>query len=227
MVSLGDDSRRSGGYFFDQTDNSIQSHDSDDPLLSDHTSLSADVDPPFRQIKTTWVILLQIVLVVLLGTGSYIVPVLCQGEKCGASDFSIVAYAHGGLWIVFTAIDRYLRYHHYVSRTLGYLEFYRQTRHVRRLPVTVHSGANAALVVVLIALENFCDVKAQTCGKLKRDNYLQILITLEVAVILPILILYLVRTVKFNRKSASPDVQQDEMMTSFLSVQVVINRNRL
>ena len=35
---------------------------------------------------------------------------------------------------------RILRRQHYISRTNGYLEFYRKTRNIRRAPLMVYSG---------------------------------------------------------------------------------------
>ena len=46
--------------------------------------------------------------------------------------------------------DRYLRYQHYISRTAGYLEFYRKTRNIRRLPLMVNSGGKLPEMVHIL-----------------------------------------------------------------------------
>ncbi|XP_050415156.2 transmembrane protein 192 [Patella vulgata] len=217
MVSLGNDStnaRHSGGYFFN--DDSVQN--SDDDLLVDHLTLTNDTDPPFRKINIIWSIIAVKILFIVLILASFLVPVLCDKGKCGTDPFSIVVYTHGGMWCVLLVFDRYFRHKHHVSRLQGYLEFYRKTRYIRRWPFTLNSGANALAVVVVRVVDKYCS-KEKPCTVLDRDNYIQIVIAVEVILVLPVLILYLVRTVKFNRQKAYPDVSQDEMLTSFIQSQ--------
>ncbi|ESO93759.1 hypothetical protein LOTGIDRAFT_104833, partial [Lottia gigantea] len=138
----------------------------------------------------------------------------------GTDPFSIVVYTHGSMWCLLLIFDRFLRYKHHISRLHGYLEFYRKTRHIRRWPFTLNSGANALAVIVVRVLDKFCNAETP-CNKITRENYLQILITVEVLLVLPFLILYLVHTIRFNRQKAYPDVSQDEMLNSFIQSQSV------
>ena len=47
---------------------------------------------------------------------------------------------YASYWNAFFFFCRILRRQHYISRTNGYLEFYRKTRNIRRAPLMVYSG---------------------------------------------------------------------------------------
>ena len=121
-------------------------------------------------------------------------------------------------------IDRILRRQHYISRTNGYLDFYRKTRNIRRMPLMVYSGGMSMLTILLVLLYDYCSPDGSTSSSsqcpgdlpLTKANYLQFLVSLETIIVLPILIIYLVWTVQFNRKQASPDVHQDDMLNVFM-----------
>lgn len=225
MVSLANDSsRHTGGYFFND-DTSIQNKDSED-LLSDSPALSAELDPPFRKINIVWAIVVEILLFISLVVSTFVLPHVSalnhnntdtltlhlhdkskQGDS-GIDAISVACYIHGGLWFVLFGFDRYLRYKHYNHRMCGYLEFYRRTRHLRKIPFIANSGGNAGLLIVLKILQ---DLKGD-----HTELYLEIIIAVEAVISLPVLLLYLVKTLKFNRSHISPDVAQEEMMSSFM-----------
>ncbi|XP_067676117.1 transmembrane protein 192-like [Haliotis asinina] len=217
MVSLSETSRHSGGYFFNDEQNSIQTSDTEE-LLRDHVGLTGDGEIVFRKINTLWAIICQILLSIALLTGSFIIPVFCLQNKCGADDIALVIYIHGAFWFIFLAFDRYYRQQHYVNRLNGYLEFYRRTKNIRRMPFLITSGGNALLLIVTRILEEYCHTPDK-CYILKKENYIQIVVAMETAIMLIFLIMYLARTYKFNRCQAHPDVSQDEMLNSFVHSQ--------
>ncbi|XP_048254128.1 transmembrane protein 192-like [Haliotis rufescens] len=217
MVSLSDTSRHSGGYFFNDEQNSINTSDTEE-LLRDHVALTGDGDLVFRRINTAWAIVCQILLSIALLTGSFIIPVFCLQSACGADDIALVIYIHGCFWFIFLAFDRYYRQQHYVNRLNGYLEFYRRTKNIRRMPFLITSGGNALLLIVTRILDEYCH-KPDKCSFLKKENYIQIVIAMETAVMLLFLVMYLARTFQFNRRQAHPDVNQDEMLSSFIQSQ--------
>ncbi|KAJ8316318.1 hypothetical protein KUTeg_006332, partial [Tegillarca granosa] len=195
MVSLSNESRRSGtvvnlltGYFFNE-DTAINHHDEDE-LTPDTLPLSSEFDPPFRKLPTVFAIVLHLIVVILLQISIIVLPIKCPKKDCGTEATSIIAYIHGALWFVHLALDRYYRHHHNKSRQNGYLEFYRRTRHIRRIPLNVNSCANAVVLVLLRILDDLCP-KSEKC-------------------------LELMKTKKFNDTKAPPDVAQDEMLTSFM-----------
>lgn len=67
-----------------------------------------------------------------------------NGSSCDyggyVDELSVACFIHGGLWFILFGFDRYLRYQHYRHRMCGYLEFYRRTRHLRKIPFLANSG---------------------------------------------------------------------------------------
>ncbi|XP_074652928.1 transmembrane protein 192-like [Tubulanus polymorphus] len=216
MVSLGPDNRRQGGqggYFFDG-DTSVNS--SSEEAYSEHTLLSTEIEPNSRTINTVWAIVVQLLIVVIFEVLAFVIPTICpdvDAKKCCIHGYTLLIYLHACVWLLTFIIDRYLRYQHYFSRRNGYLEFYRRTRHIRRIPFFILSGGNALLTVVIIVLQEHENI---TSTKFNRNNYIQVIVSLETLATLPFLLVYLLRTVKFNQHNALPDACQDEMMTSFL-----------
>lgn len=53
--------------------------------------------------------------------------------------FSFLAILHVGLWVIIFMSDRVLQYQHHQSQARGYLEFFRETKELRRLPYAILS----------------------------------------------------------------------------------------
>lgn len=215
MVSLGDDTRRTGGgYFFEEGAGSIQSQEHDDttPLTLGSTS-----DLSVKKINTTVFIILEIILLIGVWVCAFVLPAEYDSHSYGAglASISLVIYIVGGVWFVQLILDRYYRYQHYQSRLCGYLNFYRKTANIRRVPLVVASGANAVLLIVSQILLEECGVTSK-CGPLHKEHYFQIIISISCAIQILLLVIYLIKTISFNRSGASPDVNQEELVTSFL-----------
>lgn len=53
--------------------------------------------------------------------------------------FSFLAVVHVGLWVIIFISDRVLQYLHHQSQAKGYLEFFRETKELRRIPYAILS----------------------------------------------------------------------------------------
>lgn len=53
--------------------------------------------------------------------------------------FSFLVILHVGLWVIIFISDRILQHQHHVSQARGYLEFFRETKELRRLPYAILS----------------------------------------------------------------------------------------
>lgn len=53
--------------------------------------------------------------------------------------FSFLILLHVGLWVVIFICDRVLQYQHHQSQAKGYLEFFRETKELRRIPHAILS----------------------------------------------------------------------------------------
>lgn len=59
--------------------------------------------------------------------------------------FSFLAVVHVGLWVIIFISDRGLQHLHHQSQAKGYLEFFRETKELRRFPHAILSiGMTAA-----------------------------------------------------------------------------------
>lgn len=94
------------------------------------------------------------------------------------------------------------------SRRHGYLEFYRSTRFLRYFPLMLISAGNSLLIYLIKLMQKYCDKdNNQKCfTNLTQNNILQIFVSLECALLLPVLIIYLIKTIQFNRSKKSPDI---------------------
>ncbi|XP_052255130.1 transmembrane protein 192-like isoform X2 [Dreissena polymorpha] len=146
----------------------------------------------------------------------FILPVLVKDEDHigQVSSNSLILYTAAGLWFIQLAMDRFYRNQHYRNRLFGYLSFYRRTRNIRRLPLLISSAKLAFLLVTSQVLVDTCGNRT-TCGKLARTAYPQIIISISCFIQIVLLVLYSVHTISFNRSGAFPDVNEEEMATSF------------
>ncbi|XP_002741424.1 transmembrane protein 192-like [Saccoglossus kowalevskii] len=239
MVSLGTNSSRQGGYFFD-VDSSLTPPADDQEQLVDH-HLHTELETKFRPMPTVCISVCQAGIFILFTLLSYILPygiephitkdnssssmlTSVSSSICGGPShhymcsFSLLVYIHAALWLVIALIERYLRYHHYMSRRNGYLEFYRQTKNIRRIPFVVVSVGNT-LILLLVML--VFDLRLEdTDGPLYPVHYLEILITMEALFALPCIVVYILKTMKFNSVKALADVEQDDLMSGFLQSQM-------
>lgn len=212
MVSLGNDHRGSGGgYFFDRDANLIFDETDEASLVS--SVLISNEEPNFKTIPITGVIVCEILFSVALFTSSFLVPYFLEEDAC-----FILSCAHAVFWCILFVSTGYRSYHHYYSQRCGYLEFFRSTQLLQKIPLIVSSLGNCLLVVVLALFLKYCPLH-ESCPEGSNDhceNYFQILFGIEVFIVLLVLVKYLYLVVKFNRSKAIPDVHQDELLTSYV-----------
>ena len=53
--------------------------------------------------------------------------------------FSFLVVVHVGLWVITFVLDRVLQHLHHQSQAKGYLEFFRETKELRRIPYAILS----------------------------------------------------------------------------------------
>ncbi|XP_070548551.1 transmembrane protein 192-like [Ptychodera flava] len=241
MVSLGNNGSRQGGYFFDQDASLTPSVDDQEQLI---VQLGTQQELRFKPIPTVFISIVQAILFVCMAILSYLLPYVIEPAVLGQPNrtsnftamfndinattdtrhahmrsFSILVYTHAALWLVVALIERYLRYHHYMFRRNGYLQFYRITKNVRRVPSVILSMGNALMLVVVMLVRDL-NLDSKPHSVFEPIHYLELLITLELCLVMPCIVIYIVRSVRFNREKAAPDVEQDDLMAGFLQSHV-------
>ncbi|XP_058495841.1 transmembrane protein 192 [Solea solea] len=181
----------------------------DGPLIS-ADALHSAIRREFQTLPThchaCLLSLLHIVYVVL----SVCVAVLCvlkfgQVEVCDSilgnvSGYRVIVYGKVCLWVLVLVFTQCVDHHHTKARRRGYLRFYRRMQGLNHLPLAVLSAGNVMLLVVVAA-----DLSTSV-----HTYMLLCILWLELLVVMPCLLCYTVRVMRFNRERAAPDVSQEE-----------------
>lgn len=227
MVSLEDSKNPRGGFTFETTSGRLD--DFDESITASNTAnlsqmndtmpLTTTVEPNFRKIKTSAAIIFQIFLIILFEVGVFALPIVCDANSLDFNAYDMLLYIHAGFWLVKFSFDRFYQYQHMKSKRDGYLEFYRETRLIRSLPLFVLSAGNSALLVLERTLSTHCKNKC-TSLNLTPENFLQAFVTVECLILLPILIYYLRLTYKFNSDCRAPDITKETDRSLFQPYQL-------
>jgi len=220
MVSLENTRNPKGGFTFENVISNQDEHLDVSYIVNqpDTIPLTAESEPNYKKIKTTFAICLQIFTVVVLEIAVFVIPHICGSDNLDCPvfpAFDIVVFIHGGFWFIKLLFDRFYHFHHMKMRRHGYLEFYRLTRYIRYLPLLIVSASNSILVILIKIIDKYCPIKC-TSSNLEPVNFLQIFISIETAILIPALIYYLVQTIRFNKAKKSPDINK-EIDRSFYS----------
>jgi hypothetical protein len=156
----------------------------------------------------------------------FIIPMLCNKDKdnhqCMVEPFSLLIYCHTLYWFCHLVVDQYLKYHHRQGRLRGYLEFYIQTKNLRRSPFYISSFGNAVLLVTVTALHDYCDHSNEGINcedKSTKIECLRGLISLECMIIAFMWLKYIMVVRKFKKDAAPPDVYRKAFIDSLLNPQ--------
>ncbi|XP_041039572.1 transmembrane protein 192 isoform X2 [Carcharodon carcharias] len=119
----------------------------DYPLLY-ADALVGDVRAPFKGVPTVcWAILLtflHVAFVVLAFLSVFFCAPpadLCRDILGSFSLLTIITITKVVLWALHAVFEYYLQAQHSKARHRGYLTLYRSTRHLKRLPLLIHSAA--------------------------------------------------------------------------------------
>ncbi|XP_038648036.1 transmembrane protein 192 isoform X2 [Scyliorhinus canicula] len=119
----------------------------DYPLLY-ADALVGDARSPFKGVPTVcWGILLTflhvafVVLAFLLVFFCVTPAELCSNVLASFKPFTIITITKVVLWVLHAVFGYYLQTQHSKARNRGYLSLYRNTRHLKRLPLLIHSAA--------------------------------------------------------------------------------------
>nr|XP_056711932.1 transmembrane protein 192 [Euleptes europaea] len=113
------------------------------------------------------------------------------------------------LWLLHMFLELYVHYHHSKARCRGYLLIYRNTRHLKRLPLLIQSAGNAALLLLLSVQHSFPEhSKLYLC-------FILAVLSVELICSLICLVIYTVKVSNFNRAKPRPDIIEEENMYAY------------
>ncbi|XP_001632982.3 transmembrane protein 192 [Nematostella vectensis] len=218
MTSLSIDQGQ-GGFFFGRQD-SIPAHRTspqEEDLSHDASSLHAGLmtEPSFHRLSTAWVVILELLLLIGYAVALFVldhVDISFTWISTGQEAlFDFLILIHVALWLVIFLADRYLQHAHHISQGLGYLKLFRETKEIRRMPYNVLCLGNAVLLVLTALFANDNKIKPV----IKMVQVLQIVFMLELVIMLPGIIWYLVKVIKFNKSKPAPDAEDTDFLNGF------------
>ncbi|GMH41194.1 hypothetical protein BSKO_09104 [Bryopsis sp. KO-2023] len=159
----------------------------------------------FEPLRTVWLVSFYSCLV-LIYIVVYLVHLLLvifgnADEKHHDNAIIIAAGAHVLLLVVAGGMEGFIRLQHRRRQSLGYLDFYRQTR--KLLPIPFQTAAySVAAMLVIVTMSRRAEDEQQT------RYYVFAVSVVEGLVLLTYDVLYIKRVLKHNRTETLPDAQQ-------------------
>lgn len=223
MVSLSGEQGQ-GGYFFNHEESApgLASRAQEETLADETASLGLIPETKFHPIHTTWIALLQLILFITFEALQFLfanktivnVDSLAIGDNID-TPFNFLVILHVGLWVTLFVLDRVLQHQHHLSQSLGYLEFFRETKELRRLPHSILSIGNAVLLIISAVIGG--DSNKMNRGGLALYNILQITFSIEFVLCVPGILWYLVKVVKFNKRKPLPDAEDSDFLSTYIN----------
>uniref|UniRef100_UPI00398EF8BA transmembrane protein 192 n=1 Tax=Pristiophorus japonicus TaxID=55135 RepID=UPI00398EF8BA len=186
----------------------------EDPLI-DHPllygdALVGDVRAHFQGVPTVWWGILLTFLHVAFVALAFSLGFLCvtPADNCknilgSFKPATVIIITKGALWTLHALFECYLQAQHSKARNRGYLSLHRSTRHLKHLPLFIHSAGNVVLLLILAIL---VPTELETL-----TIYLILgVLTVELFFSSVCLIIYTAKIMKFNRMKPCPDIQEEE-----------------
>lgn len=181
--------------------------------------LTAQEQDNFYKLDTVPIAAVPLVLGVALEISGIIFVSLWPEAQSKCDTYFIFLYLHCVYWLVIMLADYVLKSKHYNLRISGYLDFYQSTYQHIRTPLFIASLWNTAYLLLAVILHHTHKLDYEKYCKssewLTPINYILLLTTLELTIIVPVYVNYIKRVLRFNRLRPPPDVTREEWLTSF------------
>ncbi|XP_017890241.1 transmembrane protein 192 isoform X2 [Ceratina calcarata] len=183
------------------------------PVLS---SLGED---DFRKLETVPIASVPLVLGVCLEITGIIFVSVWPEEKNKCDTYFIYLYLHCAYWMIIMLVDHLLKARHYKLRIYGYFDFYQSTYQQIRAPLFIASLWITCYLLLAVILHHTHKVNYEQYCRASEWftplNYILLLTTVEVLIIVPVYINYIKRVMRFNRYRPQPDVIREEWLSSY------------
>ncbi|XP_071841483.1 transmembrane protein 192-like [Apostichopus japonicus] len=232
MVSLGTDGERQGAYFFDQEVNPGETHDDEEVLLVSDVHLVSSGESNSKPIRTVFVAVLQMILIFLFLLIIILFPYVFEKflhpddkpEKQLRYGLAVIVYSQITVFVCLALMERYLHMRHRESLRQGYLEFYRDTQRMKRIPAYTFAAGNAIfLLSLMVTLDlNWGSGQSWSGPRGLPVYFCQAVGLLECIVASVGSMKYAVKVFKFNKRREQPDVEQEEAVAAAMQPSIHI-----
>ncbi|XP_034944810.1 transmembrane protein 192 [Chelonus insularis] len=184
-----------------------------------HSTLISREVEHFQKLDTVIIASVPLVIGVIIEIVGIIFVSLWSKEYDKCESYFIILYLHGGYWFVIMIVDHIIKSKHHNLRICGYLDFYQSTYQHIRTPLFISSLWNTTYLLLATILnhthksnfENYC----RSSKWFAPINYMLLLTTLELVIIIPVYLNYIKRVRQFNRLRPLPDVIKEEWLANF------------
>ncbi|CAK9822826.1 Transmembrane protein 192 [Anthophora retusa] len=202
-----------GAAFFDSTLN-MDEEESFQPVLT-----SLEEDEHLKKLDTIPIVSVSLLFSVSLEIIGILFLSVWPEEKNKCDTYFIYLYIHCVYWLIIMLVDYLVKRKHFQLRIHGYFSFYHSTYQQIRIPFFVVSLWTVCYLLLAVILHHTHKVDyEQYCRAsewLTPLNYIVLLTTFELGIIIPAYVYYIREVSKFNRLWVPPDVAREDWLSSF------------
>ncbi|XP_043255597.1 transmembrane protein 192 isoform X2 [Colletes gigas] len=201
-----------GAVFFDVSNNM-----DDEEYLQ--PMLISQEEEPFRKLDTVPIISIPLIFGVSLEIIGIVFVSVWPEEKNKCDTYFIYLYLHCAYWLIIMLTDHFVKMKHHMLRVHGYLVFYQSTYQQIRAPLFAASLWIMCYLLLAVILHHTHKVNYEQYCRASEWftplNYIVLLTTLELMIIVPVYVNYIRKVLRFNRTRPPPDVTREEWLSSF------------
>ncbi|XP_065338587.1 transmembrane protein 192 [Cloeon dipterum] len=220
MVSLArSPSRTAGGGFSFGNEGSVNSDDDDIRILQPVLG-NGCLDEFFKPLNTTTCAILQITACIILSVLAIALVLAWPLDRHACEPFYFIVYAQILFWMFMMITHFYIGRCHEKVRQAGYLDFVLDLRILYAMPSHIATLGNVFLLLVSTIVHEIYGIDLIT----KCENpaykfftpviYIAAVVLVQNLTMMPFLVSYTMRVMRFNRVQPPPDVQREEWLAS-------------
>ncbi|XP_020298741.1 transmembrane protein 192 isoform X2 [Pseudomyrmex gracilis] len=179
--------------------------------------LSSQEEINFQVLSTVPIVSISLLFGVLLEITGIIFISVWPEEQNKCNTYFIYLYLHCAYWLVVMVADHLVKTKHHKLRINGYLDFYQTTYRLIRIPFFITSLWNTCYLFLTVILHHTHKVDYEKYCRMSEWftplNYIFLLTSIELVIILPAYVNYIKSVMQFNRLRLPPDVTRDEWMS--------------
>ncbi|XP_076657163.1 transmembrane protein 192 isoform X2 [Halictus rubicundus] len=181
--------------------------------------LTSEEEEDFQRLETVPIVSVPLILGVCLEIAGIVFVCVWPEEQNKCDTYFVYLYLHCAYWLIVMLTDHLVKKKHHNLRIYGYLDFYQSTYQNIRTPLFIASLWVTCYLLLAIVLHHTHKVNyEQYCRESEWFtplNYIVLLTTLELMIIVPVYVHYIKKVLKFNRLRPAPDVTREEWLSSF------------
>ncbi|XP_006567786.1 transmembrane protein 192 isoform X2 [Apis mellifera] len=173
----------------------------------------------FHKLDTVLITFIPLIFGVSLEITGIIFIAVWPEENNKCDTYFIYLYLHCAYWLLIMLTDHLVKRKHHKLRIYGYLDFYQSTYQQIRTPLFIASLWITCYLLLAVFLHHTHKVNYEQYCRASEWftplNYIVLLTTLELIIIVPVYINYIKQVLRFNRLRPPADVAREEWLSSF------------